>query len=604
MTLYRSVWPKIVAHLGRINAPVPAHPRARETLFHRILANSDYRFHCNRFPAFCPHCERSRAATKRLPILLAELAEAQEDDVQEDVDRLLVERERVHKEIKAGDRHKEMDKRRRKWSQEKRQTLAADEVLIFIDFYSFFSADQLLVHTLCFVIETKAIENGKVNRLYVDFPCLDSKTNKANHYYIAVAWLYLLEKTDIIIDHSTGARLKYQQIWICCDNAIVSKFHQAALVALHKLFRIRFSTTPLCPRHASSLADSHAGHVKPHSKKVDLKNASDEDISSAFLGCLDSGEPRLKNTRVFPLKTIEHTDVDARLYNFFGGVDNIRSIPGLRSFGHLQTVRGQGENPGFVRARTNVGEHYPWPYVGACPDRYQDEGWCIAPLTKHPGVNLCGKCSHIHGRPTWADDEHKRTCLFSALDGDAEDEDAAPDAVAGDAQQPPLPAERESQVWSANDTEWESTDLSVKFDDKGWPVFGDAAEGTHVVVTTQSGFEVVIYCSRDDDTLGSIFSLHGNGLEKHVHFKLAMEYAVFVNAQLSKRRSRKLKAKTLVAFPCHATERALGAFPEPTHASKPKKRVATAAPGTAGGKPMGTGAGVEESNIILSKRRK
>ena len=270
----------------------------------------------------------------------------------------------------------------------------------------------------------------------------------------------------------------------------------------------------------------------------------------------------------------------------------------------LADMRGQGENPGFVRARTNVGEHYPWPYVGACPDRYQDEGWCIAPLTKHPGVNLCGKCSHIHGRPTWADDEHKRTCLFSALDGDAEDEDAAPDAVAGDAQQPPLPAERESQVWSANDTEWESTDLSVKFDDKGWPVFGDAAEGTHVVVTTQSGFEVVIYCSRDDDTLGSIFSLHGNGLEKHVHFKLAMEYAVFVNAQLSKQRSRKLKAKTLVAFPCHATERALGAFPEPTHASKPKKRVATAAPGTAGGKPMGTGAGVEESNIILSKRRK
>ena len=91
-------------------------------------------------------------------------------------------------------------------------------------------------------------------------------------------------------------------------------------------------------------------------------------------------------------------------------------------------------------------------------------------MSKRAGVNLCGKCSQVHCRPIWADDEHKGECLFrgagaeeaAASKDDDNDEEPAP-------VQPPTP-EQMSAAWTADDIVW--TSRQVKFTQLGWPLVG------------------------------------------------------------------------------------------------------------------------------------
>jgi hypothetical protein len=114
-----------------------------------------------------------------------------------------------------------MDLHRRGWSKSKRENLTPRQLLVWMDFYSFFSLDQTQVHTLCFVLEWKK-ESGALCRKYVDvtYP----KTNSANNFFIAAAWLALLEQTSLVLNHDDEKNPVplFDAVFVCCDNAIVS----------------------------------------------------------------------------------------------------------------------------------------------------------------------------------------------------------------------------------------------------------------------------------------------------------------------------------------------------------------------------------------------
>ena len=261
----------------------------------------------------------------------------------------------------AGELHQAMDKHRRGWSIATRQNLAPRQMLIWMDFYSFFSKDQLLVHTMCFVLEWKN-EAGILQRKYVDVACMDKKTNSANNYFIAAAWLKLLEDTDLLIDRQGDQqRTKFDRVFVCCDNAIVSKYHAAVLLVLDKMFRLCFELCPLCPRHASSLADSHAGHIKPTGKKLELKEATAGFLKSTFEEVIGGWKERFKDTLVLELPKVDKETIDNRIYKkYFGHRDNIRGLPALRTFSQLVMVRGQDDDLGFVKARKRHNEPTLW----------------------------------------------------------------------------------------------------------------------------------------------------------------------------------------------------------------------------------------------------
>ena len=181
----------------------------------------------------------------------------------------------------------------------------------------------------------------------------------------------------------------------------------------------------------------------------------------------------------------------------------------------------------------------------------------------------------------------------AASKDDDNDEEPAP-------VQPPTP-EQMSAAWTADDIAW--TSRQVKFTQLGWPLVGGGAckgsgcalkacEGTSVVVHAQSGFDGVIYCSRDGEKLRSVLNelARKYSFSQEVHYKLAMEYALFANAQLSMARQAgaTLDAHALVAFPLTATRLALAAFPLPEKRSNADMEAGMEVKQPAG-KPMGTG---------------
>jgi len=518
--LYQKVWPTISAKLGSLGLHVPSKPHAQHTLFHRILAQSDYRFHSSRLPSFCPTCEKLCVAKLRLPDLQRELAVAREDDIEEEIVALIKEERLCLDTIEKGETHQEQNKVRRAWTQKKRETLVDGELLVWIDFFSFFSRDQVLVHTLCFVLESKV--SGIFNRRYVDFPCADPATNSANAYFIATAWLRLLQKTDHIVDHTSAShRLKFSTIFIACDNAIVSKYHCAFLVVLHKQFRIQFHVCPLCAHHGGSLCDAHAGHVKPEGKKQDLKPLTEEILVDAFTKSLDSNTLRLRDTDVFPLDTIDHDRIDQDWFDAYGekvqGRPDVRSIKGLRRYGHLMTVRANGENEvGFLKGRHVVGIPFPFPYPEKFPSGFSDEGWSILPLKRNVN-NICGKCSHVHGRPIWSDGFHE--CLFTKSPRQPTTTPARAAAADDDDDEAPLWSEGELSFTHALNPSlaWNQT--------TDWPAL---EPGDFCTVVTASPRLVDIFCAHDNQKISDIHKI----LNCTVPLAAVVEYAKLLNPKL------------------------------------------------------------------------
>ena len=212
-------------------------------------------------------------------------------------------------------------------------------------------------------------------------------------------WLKLLEDTDEIIVHNAlRETIKYDLITICCDNAIVSKFHIATLLYLSETYRLDFQVCPFCGHHVESVADSHAGHAKPKGKRRFTKNTSLEELGAMFNEVL--GESPLKNTVVYPLARVDNARIDRLVYNQFGGRDGIKAIDSIRKYGHLTTVRVEGASVGYLTGRTLVDMNQQWPYEQAFPQGYRDEGRQIITLQKQD-ANFCKRCAWVHGYPVF-----------------------------------------------------------------------------------------------------------------------------------------------------------------------------------------------------------
>jgi hypothetical protein len=269
--LYNEVYPDIQARASSEGLSMHDSPRSYKVFFNRIIAKSKYRFYESVIPRRCNTCDLYESACERLPDVLRKLAVARTQDVLEDIVRLSNEKQTLKADQAAGEQHRKRDKHQRAWNVRKRASIQSRELMVTIDFYSFLSFDSTMVHTLCFVLEW--VEDGVRCCKYVDMPCLDAETNSSNSYFIATGWLKLLDDTDeIIVHNAVRETIKYDLITICCDNAIVSKFHLTILLYLSKKYRLDFQVCPFCAHHADSVADSHAGHVKPAGKIQVTKN--------------------------------------------------------------------------------------------------------------------------------------------------------------------------------------------------------------------------------------------------------------------------------------------------------------------------------------------
>jgi hypothetical protein len=409
--LYDKVYPDIRARAEEHSLSLSDHPRSYKVFFHRICAQSKYHFYEAVIPRRCNSCDLQESAEDRLPDVRRRLAVARTQDVLEDIVRFTNEKETLEADKAAGEQHKKRDKHQRKWNVQKRHSgIQSREKLVTIDFFSFLSFDSTMVHTLCFVIEW--MEDGVRHCKFVDMPCLDAETNSANSYFIATGWLKLFEDTDEFIVHSPRQMTKYDLITVCCDNAIVSKFHLATLLYLTKEYRLVFKICPFCAHHADSVADGHAGCVKPKGKRLVTKNTTLAELASLFNEVL--GEAPLKNTVVYPLACINNQRIDELIYSRFGGRDNIKTIERLRTYGELTTVQLEGDAVGYLTGRSLVGEHQQWPYQQAFPTGYRDQGVQIITLEKRD-EHFCQRCAWVHGRPMF----HQfasADCLFRAAD--------------------------------------------------------------------------------------------------------------------------------------------------------------------------------------------
>lgn len=534
--------------------------------------------------------------------------------------------------VEIGKVHQARDKMRRKWSIEKRASLRPRELLVWMDFFSFFSKDQQLVHTLCYVLEWR--DDGVALRNYVDFPCADKASNSSNNYFIATAWLQLLENTDHVISH-TGAHPvnKFDHITVVCDNAIVSKYHLATLVALDKLFRISFELCPLCARHASSLCDSHAGHAKPAGKRAYLKNTSPADLKELFEGVVKDGSARFKDTFVYPLASINHDVINERIYKRFGGRDQVRSIPNLRNFGQLKLVRGVDHQIGHVACRYVHGEPAAWPFQDPWPGpQFQDAGYLIYPLQK-TAEHFCVKCSHVHNRPMWKTADH--VCLFSKaraagnkraqpnsnkvrrrkrIAPESEDEEIDHEAqVEAQDEKPELEdKEEEDEAEEDEDEEdvcsWMPDDFAWKgYTKDDWPEIKEC--GTTVNVDAESGVRVGVYCTHDEDSFAIAFK-RTTAEAAGMRACDALEYVLQANPGLKRLEQKsKLQKHTLLAVPITYPPRLAGRAvepPKPALPSKPRQRDRERSPSPVPLTSPAAGTGlaiVDPANVLHTSRR-
>jgi hypothetical protein len=396
--LYKTVYPEIQAIASTEGLSLQDKPRSYKVFFNRIIAKSRHRFYESVIPRRCNCCDLYERACERLPDVLRKLAVARAQDVLEDIVRFLNEKQTLEADQAAGEQHRKRDKHQRQWNVRKRASgIQTRELLVTIDFYSFLSFDSTMVHTLCFVLEW--MEDGVRRCKYVDMPCLDAETNSSNNYFIATGWLKLLNDTDEIIVHNAlRETIKYDLITICCDNAIVSKFHLATLLYLDKTYRLSFQVCPFCAHHGESVADGHAGHAKPPGKRLVTKDTTPVELHTMFTEAI--GESPLKDTVVYPLPRVDNAYIDELIYSHFGGRGNIKTIDSLRTYGQLTTVRGKGDSMGYLTGRTLVDMNQQWPYEQAFPQGYRDEGRQIITLQKQD-ANFCKRCAWVHGYPVF-----------------------------------------------------------------------------------------------------------------------------------------------------------------------------------------------------------
>jgi hypothetical protein len=63
-----------------------------------------------------------------------------------------------------------------------------------------------------------------------------------------------------------------------------------------------------------------------------------------------------------------------------------------------------------------------------------------------------------------------------------------------------------ASIWSNGDFEWpESVNPGVRFTENGWPLFEEHGGGTCVTVKTQTGFDVDVFCTKNNQTVPALY---------------------------------------------------------------------------------------------------
>jgi hypothetical protein len=161
---------------------------------------------------------------------------------------------------------------------------------------------------LIFVIEWHHIDQSK-QRLYVDILCDDPLINKNDFYYVRAAWLYLLERTQVLRG--------FTEISIWSDNA-AKHFHQRyTLRFFHELqqqYGIKIRYNFKAAHHGHCLADAHSAHVNRQVRQKlqswekeaqQQKTQVTKTMTTAII--TDLLEAKLHKTVVYNMETVDRT---------------------------------------------------------------------------------------------------------------------------------------------------------------------------------------------------------------------------------------------------------------------------------------------------------
>lgn len=157
-----------------------------------------------------------------------------------------------------------------------------------------------------------------------------------------------------------------------------------------------------------------------------------------------------------------------------------------------------------------------------------------------------------------------------------------------------------ASTWSNGDFEWpESVNPGVRFTENGWPLFEEHGSGTWVTVKTQTGFNVDVFCTKNNQTVSALYKQwEGRScVQKAVVLSYVQESQ---KAFLHLKASTKFDADTLVPFPRRydksmAEQAELLSKPNPAK----KRKAPDDASDLTRGAPVGSGLGAVSATNVL-----
>ena len=204
----------------------------------------------------CPICERLKRDRKTLERLQARFSLA-EGEQKAAVGRQLDE---ISKFIAYGEHHQKRKKVQRQATIDTRTQLQprGKEMLIFVDYVSYYLCSGQKQNTLVFEVETRDGDEpaGEISHRYFDFLAAHPHDG-----YFSIAGLRGL--FEIFAAAGNGQPDLPEQMTFACDNGMISGLFTWALSKLSVEYSIEISVVPLAAYHAYNLCDSHGGHFKP-----------------------------------------------------------------------------------------------------------------------------------------------------------------------------------------------------------------------------------------------------------------------------------------------------------------------------------------------------
>jgi hypothetical protein len=273
--------------------------------------------------------------------------------------------------MEIGLEHQVRDEHQRAKTQGIRLNLLKSEGIWWRDFGSW-GRPGAKCNDLTIVLEYRD-DDSLLQREFLDFPCDDPSHDV---HFLAQCMIFLFEKTDhVIIHHEDGTHTKrFTTIYSIGDNGNPFMSHQACYMEseLSEKWGIAIESIPLCPLHASSIADAHLGVFKPLVKTLIGR--------SSFGGPLDQVkrvlEQTMKQTFVYPqkvsplclpstpfiyfpllhvynhhntsaLQAINRDKLETEYWPKIRKMDGISKLGHVKYIGHLHSSRHEGrDDPG------------------------------------------------------------------------------------------------------------------------------------------------------------------------------------------------------------------------------------------------------------------